>query len=211
MSNIKQLDFLKRLAKGIASLFGNNCEVTVHDPKKGYEKSIIAIENGHVTGRHVGDGSSEVVLRVLKERDHTKVEDEYNYLARTKSGRILKSSTIYVRDRKDNIISVFGINYDLTDLVMAKNAIEAATNTTETKNKSAAITASVNELLDQLIAEADEYVGKPIAMMTKDDKVKAIQFLNDKGAFLIKKAGDKVARHYDISKYTLYNYMGSED
>lgn len=42
--------------------------------------------------------------------------------------------------------------------------------------------------------------------MTKEDKVKAIQFLNDSGAFLITKSGDKVATYFGISKYTLYSY-----
>ena len=50
-------------------------------------------------------------------------------------------------------------------------------------------------------------MGKPVAMMNKDDKIKAIQFLNSAGAFLITKSGDKVSRQFGISKYTLYNYM----
>ena len=43
--------------------------------------------------------------------------------------------------------------------------------------------------------------------MTKEDKVKAIQFLNETGAFLITKSGDKVCRFFGISKYTLYSYI----
>ena len=43
--------------------------------------------------------------------------------------------------------------------------------------------------------------------MTKEDKIKAIQFLNDAGAFLITKSGDKVAKYFGISKYTLYSYV----
>jgi predicted transcriptional regulator YheO len=46
--------------------------------------------------------------------------------------------------------------------------------------------------------------------MTKEDKIKAIHFLDDKGAFLIKKSGDKISKFYDISKYTLYNYLDAE-
>lgn len=206
-------EFLKRLAKGIATLFGDNCEVTVHDLRKGYESTIVAIENGHVTGRRIGDGSSEVVLHALKE-DPSKVEDDYSYLARTKDGRIVKSSSIYLRDKRGKLACLFGVNYDITDLIMARHALESATSVNgEAKEKDniSAITSNVNDLLDVLIEEADKHVAKPVAMMTKDDKTKAIQFLNDKGAFLIKKAGDKVARHYDISKYTLYNYMSAEE
>ncbi len=210
--NADNREFLERLAKGIADLFGANCEVTVHDLKHGLENSIIAIENGHVSGRRVGDGSSEMVLRALKE-EPSKVHDTYNYLARTKEGRIVKSSSVFLRDKKGKPSCLFGINYDITDLIMARKSLEAVTNVNEPKEKDGpdAITSNVTDLLDQLVAKADEFIGKPVAVMTKEDKTRAIQFLNDKGAFLIKKAGDKISRHYDISKYTLYNYMGAEE
>ena len=39
------------------------------------------------------------------------------------------------------------------------------------------------------------------------DKVKAIRFLSDNGAFLVTKSGDKVAKYFGISKYTLYSYI----
>lgn len=213
MSNMQeQKSFLERLAKGIASLFGQNCEITVHDLTKGYENTIIAIENGQVTNRRIGDGASERVLQALKEKDKAPVEDSYSYLARTKEGRIVKSTSIYVRDEKDKVIGLFGINYDITDLIMAQHAIEATVTVEKPEEEAniSPITTNVTDLLDLLIEEADKYVGKPVAMMSKDDKTRAIQFLSDKGAFLIKKAGDKVSKHYDISKYTLYNYMDAE-
>lgn len=43
--------------------------------------------------------------------------------------------------------------------------------------------------------------------MNKDDKVRAIRFLNESGAFLVTKSGDKVAKYFGISKYTLYSYI----
>lgn len=43
--------------------------------------------------------------------------------------------------------------------------------------------------------------------MNKDDKVRAIRFLNEAGAFLVTKSGDKVAKYFGISKYTLYSYI----
>ena len=202
---------LERLAKGIAALFGPACEVAVHDLTGDLESSIIAIENGQVTGRHVGDGASELVLKAIADSAGT-VEDHYSYLARTKEGRMVKSSSIYIRDDKGKAIGLFGINYDITDLIMAQRALDVAVSVEKPENEGdiSAITTNVADLLDRLIEEADTFIGKPVAMMTKDDKTQAIKHLNDKGAFLIKKAGDKVAKHYDISKYTLYNYMDAE-
>lgn len=203
--------FLERLAKGITGLFGENCEVTVHDLSKGYENTIVAIENGHVTGRHLGDGASEKVLEALKNGEFS-VQDQYSYLARTKEGRVVKSSSIYIRNPEGKITGLFGINYDITDLVMAQRAIDATIShiKPDDEKEIGTITTNVVDLLDQLITEADEFVGKPIAHMTKDDKTKAIQYLNGKGAFLVKKAGDKITKHYDISKYTLYNYLDAD-
>ena len=45
------------------------------------------------------------------------------------------------------------------------------------------------------------------AVMTKEDKVKAIRFLNNSGAFLITKSGDRVTEAFGISKFTLYSYL----
>ena len=54
-------------------------------------------------------------------------------------------------------------------------------------------------------------VGKPVPLMTKDDKIRAAQYLNRAGAFLITKSGDKVAKHFGISKYTLYSYLDAKE
>ena len=66
---------------------------------------------------------------------------------------------------------------------------------------------NVSDLLDDLIEQSVALVGRPVALMNKDDKVRAIRFLNQHGAFLITKSGDKVAKYFGISKYTLYSYI----
>ena len=66
---------------------------------------------------------------------------------------------------------------------------------------------NVNNVLDELIDRSVQQVGKPVALMNKDDKVRAIRFLNDSGAFLVTKSTDKVAKYFGISKYTLYSYI----
>ena len=114
MPNASTLQFLLTLAKGIASQFGPNCEVVVHDlATNDPERSIVAIENGHVTGRKVGDGPSHVVLEALRGNPE-QLHDHLSYLTRTKDGKILKSTTIYIRDDDGAPIGIFGINYDIT-------------------------------------------------------------------------------------------------
>lgn len=71
------------------------------------------------------------------------------------------------------------------------------------------ITHSVSELLDLLIEQALAEVRKPVALMTKEEKIHIVKYLNDAGAFLITKSGDRVASLLGISKFTLYKYMDS--
>lgn len=204
----KKLDTLKQLAKGIAAQFGSNCEVVVHEiSERSAFSSIVAIENGHVTGRKVGDGPSHVVLERLGNPGEDP-QDQLCYLTRTPDGKILKSSSIFIRDDQGKVCAIFCINFDITALTMAGQAIEEIVRVDETVHKEPErITLSVSDLLDDLIRQADKLVGKPVAMMTKDDKVKAIQFLSSSGALLITKSGDKIAKHFGISKYTLYSYL----
>ena len=207
MLSASTLQFLFQLAKGISRQFGPNCEVVVHDlDSNDPNSSIVAIENGHVTGRKVGDGPSHVVLEALRS-GRENLTDHLSYLTRTKDGKILKSSTIYVRDDDGEAIGIFAINYDITLMLAMEDALKQFTATERDEQEPEHISRNVSDLLDELIAQSVKIVGKPVALMTKEDKVKAIQFLNETGAFLITKSGDKVCKFFGISKYTLYSYI----
>lgn len=207
------LDFLKQLAHGLAIQFGSSCEIAIHDLKtKDLEKSIVYIENGHVSNRQTGDGPSGIVLETLQS-DPSTIHDKLSYLTKTEDGRILKSSTFYIRDDYGSISYIFSLNYDITAFTAASTAIQSLIATKDnlpdlTGDSPRQITHNVNELLDLLIEQAVAKVGKPVAMMNKDDKVAVVQYLDHAGAFLITKSGDKVSSYLGISKFTLYSYMG---
>ena len=205
------LDFYRRLAKAIASQFGDCCETVVHDLRGDRDHTIVAIENGHVTHRHEGDGPSRIVLEALKETDPEKLRDNAGYLMKTHDGRILKCSTVYIRDENGVPEGVFSINYDVTELLMAERAVESILQHKADRKMPERIPQSVNELLDDLIEQSVQRVGKPVAMMSKEDKIAAISFLNKAGAFLITRSGDKVSKHFGISKYTLYSYIDASN
>lgn len=204
-----KLQFLSRIGKALAQQFGNNCEVVIHKvDSHDMNHSIVMIENGHVSSRQIGDGPSQVVLESLKKKPD-ELEDHVNYLTRTRDGRVLKSSTFYLRDDDGNLDAIFAINYDVSNLIVAENVLKSLTDTNKSANAEdpEVIPNDVNELLDDLIQESVKICGKPVALMSKDDKVSCIQFLNSKGAFLITKSGDKISKFFNISKYTLYSYI----
>ena len=136
----------------------------VHDvAAKHPEHSIVIIENGHVTGRKVGDGASHVAMEQVRNADAQPM-DHLSYLTKTPDGKILKSSTMYIRGKGGKVVA----------------------------------------------AQSVALVGKPAALMNKEDKMRAIGFLSQSGAFLVTKSGDKVAKYFGISKYTLYSYIDKQ-
>jgi predicted transcriptional regulator YheO len=208
----EQFNLLIQVAKALSIQFGENCEVVIHRiTETSLDNTIVFIENGHVSARKLGDGPSYVVMEAL-EKDPNSLEDEINYLTRTHEGRILKSSTIYLKNDQKKLCGIFAINYDITNLLAAENVLKDFVSVSEQEQVKDAkyIPKDVNELLDELISESMNLVGKPVALMNKEDKIKAIQFLNNKGAFLITKSGDKVSEYFNISKYTLYSYLDAK-
>ena len=205
------LESLVMIAHGIARQFGNDCEVCIHDLQANdLEHTICYIINGHVSGRKIGDGASKIVLETLEAlKKGDNVSDHLGYRTHTSDGRILKSSTIFLKDESGKYRFILGINHDMTNFINAQSALSNVVENIETTGEDiyGQIPLSVNDLLDNLIEQSVKLVGKTPALMTKDAKVKAIKFLQDAGAFLITRSGDKISQFFGISKFTLYSYI----
>lgn len=195
-------DILKPLAKAIAEAMGPNCEVVLHSLDE-LEHSIVAIENGHITGRKVGDSSTNLGMQVLKKGliDN----DMLNYTSTTKDGKTLKSSSIYIRNNDGVIIGALCINYNITDFMMATNVINEFIKTEKKVDETYA--GDINEIIQKLLEDAVSLVGKPVPFMQKEDKLRVLKFLDEKGVFTVKRSIDRVALFFDVSKYTIYNYL----
>ena len=203
----KRLESLKQIADGIAAQFGSNCEVVIHEVSSSrMDHSIVYIVNGHVSGRKIGDGASQVALEQML--DHSaQPKDHLSYLTKTPDGKILKPSSIYIRNSRGAVTAIFSINYDITNMMMMHQDLGEFMLTRDREQEEPEKIINVNDVLEDLIRQSVALVGKPAALMNKDDKVRAIRFLSDAGAFLVTKSGDKVAKYFGISKYTLYSYI----
>jgi len=152
-------------------MFGKKCEVLVHDFSNP-QHSIVAIENGHVTGRKIGDPITDLALSVWRKGGYgnKKTDRIVNYKTKSKDGRILKSSTVFIMDNQKNIIGCMCINYDLTEHSMFHKVMDEFCTTVDLdKEKSEkcieTFTSDVNEVLKNIIQEAVKKIGKPIPLM----------------------------------------------
>ena len=186
-----RLEMLKQIADALAAQFGPNCEVVIHDlSAQNAEHPIVVVE--------------QLTTNDPAPRDHLA------YLTRTPDGKILKSSTVYIRNSKGKVSAILAINYDISKLLMVESAVHDLISTGEPQQEEPEKIVNVNDLLEELIQQSVSLVGKPVALMNKEDKVRAIRFLNQNGAFLVTKSGDKIAKYFGISKYTLYSYIDTK-
>ncbi|MBQ4334512.1 MAG: PAS domain-containing protein, partial [Myxococcaceae bacterium] len=85
MTRDEAFDFLDRVARGIAEMFGSTCETLINDMSVP-SHPILAIYNGHVSGRTVG--STVDILGTTRELDESATAaDLVNLFATTPSGQ----------------------------------------------------------------------------------------------------------------------------
>ena len=188
--------------------FGPSVEFVIHDLTLDYEHTIVDIRNGEITGRQVGDTGDILGLQVLRGAARNVGRDFYQNISFTKDGRMVRASTLFLRDEQGIPTVCVAINEDITKYAEFEHVLQSkvkvssgdATDTSFGKG-------NINEMLDYLMDQAQLTIGKNTALMTKEDKIAYIRFLDERGAFLITKSGPRVCEALGISKYTLYNYL----
>lgn len=196
------LNFVSRLSGALGQTFGKYCEIVVHDFNSP-ESSIISIENGSLTGRKIGDTLDALGFQLLKTHP---ASDLLNYRTKTKEGKELRSSSVFLRDEKGQIFGALCINIDVSGLQKAQEWLQEALGSASTIIDER-FEHSVDEVLENLIQNAISSIGKKTADMTREDKVAIVAYLEAKGAFLIRYSVERVAELLGMTKYTIYNYL----
>lgn len=198
MENDKcQKDFLARLASNISKQFGRNCEVAIHE-FQGEDLLITHIENGYITGRQVGDLSTNEFLDEFFEKDFMR---NPVYHMKSKDGRELLSSTTYIQDG-DKITGFVCINYDISELQGLVRSLDWAIEYNSMRDLS-----DVNEVLEYHLNACEQLIGKSPENMDRADKFKAVEYLESKHVFLITKSSVRVCEFLNITKYSLYTFL----
>ena len=193
MDREEAFEFLDRTARGIAEMFGSTCETLVHDMGDP-SHPILSIYNGHVSGRTVG--STLDILGTAKELDEDAlVTDFVNLYATTPSGQQIKSSTFHLIGEGYNSSLVYA-NRILVDLMSAEADLQSA------------LWHGGDSRLADVFDECLAAVGKPVSALNKRDRMKIIALLDQKNAFSFRKSVPFVAKRLQVSRYTVYKYLG---
>ena len=202
MKREEAFEFLDRTARGIAEMFGSSCETLVHDMGDP-SHPILAIYNGHVSGRTVG--STLDILGTARALDgDALVTDFVNLYATTPAGQQIKSSTFHLIGEDYNL--ALGVNFDYTALVYANRTLVDLMSAEA--DLQSAMWQGGDRRLSDLLDECLAAVGTPVGALNKRDRMKVIALLDQKNAFSYRKSVPFVARRLQVSRYTVYKYLG---
>lgn len=221
-------DILKpylKLVPFLHKMLGPDYEIALHEI--GEEGRIIAIENGHITGRHVGmTGLTNKALQIIQEGTYKKSDYIANYLGISINGRPLRSSTFFIKDNADELVGLLCINFDdssyrnLLDQILhlchpsayieenakinfAPTLILNSGESDLPEHFSGSATDAVIEIIKQTLA----ITPVPVDRMTQDEKLDVVEKLAKRGVFLIKGSVSLVSDSLCSSEATIYRYL----
>jgi predicted transcriptional regulator YheO len=205
----KSIDSYIPIADFIADIGGKDCEVVLHDVHN-LENSIVYIRNNHVSGRIKGGPLTDLGLKLLKEKAYAKKDFVTNYPSSTKDGKILRSSTFYLKDDEGELIGMLCVNMDVTRAKSMKDYLEEYVGGREDEqgtDDTEHLSTSIEDLVQDTIKETISDAGIPPERMTPEEKMERVQTLNSKGIFMIKGAVTQVADILSVSENTVYRYL----
>lgn len=196
------LALLKQTTTAIARMMGDRCEVVLHDLRSP-ESSIVAIEHGEITGRTVGDPSTNLGLPAFN--DPYGDYDKFNYRSTTRAGKTLKSSSVYLKDPSGRIFAALCINYDISEMVIASNVLRDFIATEDQVEEHFA--SDINDVITRILDETLQATGNALLLGDKEERLKLIRILHEKGVFSVKGTVDRVAALLGVSRVTVYGYL----
>lgn len=196
----------------LGEILGNDTEIALHDLTD-IDNSIIAISHKHISGRDIGSPATNFALKAMKDVKYKNIDYVANYRGYSESGKILKSSSYFIKDDKRQIIGMLCINIDYEKFTQFRNYLDSMIQIPEENEEDIKMidkfSHTVEELAFDSIQTAIEDSGISPERMSQEEKIEIVKRLNENGVFLLKGTVSKVAAVLKVSEATVYRYLNT--
>lgn len=210
------LSLLRPIVDVIGVAMGRNVEVVLHDLTQP-ESSVIRIVNGNLSGRQVGDSilsgpdKDKGFLGLLRDLgegdDHAPHSLISEYQTLTRSGKTLRSATVIFRDSQDIVFASLCINTDTTAIAAAAHVLQGMLGAQHASPEVPRNELGIEALMNAIITESVNALGKPVSAMDKDEKVQVVDTMMQRGLFIVKGGVEHAAAALGVTRFTIYNYL----
>lgn len=196
----------------LGEVLGSNTEIILHDLTN-YESSVVHIVNGYITNRKVGDSITDFMLESISKnsKDNKKFICKYN--SKTADGKLLYSSSYFIRDGENQIVGLLGLNSDYSEVKKSMSFLSSLfPNHIDDK------TISLNSIKENFSSNPKEITLNKIdeilnqfdissQKINTDEKTQVISALNECGIFNIRGSVQEVADKLHMSEPSVYRYI----
>lgn len=211
-----KLEQYKPFVNFIADIIGEQCEVILHDVSDP-NHSIIAMANGHISGRKIGDPMTDLALRIVSEKTYLNKDYLTNYNSTVRNEKILRSSVYFIKNEEEALIGLLCINVDVSQLLKVQDYINqffprtSIPSSSEKKDRAEEeITENLENNLTQILSSLIEEGRMELqhtTNMSVDDKIRIVKKLDEKGVFLLKGGVTEAAKLLEVSEPSIYRYL----
>lgn len=198
---------------------GPSTEIVLHDLTVP-DKSIVAIANGHISGRKIGGPVTNLALMFMKQGDAGDGDAATGYRAVNASGRVCRSSSYFIRDDDGELYGMLCVNVDLTEITAAQEATASLPgglirdmipvqqgNPKGNKEVLENLKSTLPNLLDSMLDAAVGTHAIAPKQMGADERISVVSDLEDAGFFLLKGGIASAAERLGVSEPTIYRYL----
>ena len=203
----------KTTVKFLGSVLGPDYEVVLQDLSN-INHSVIAIENGHISGRTIGSPLTSAVFQMLSSKVYEEDDFIANYKGVAENGHILRSSSMFIKDSTGNPIGLLCINFDDRRYMELHEKLSSviAESTENVKDLSSRITENfaidVASLREQIFNDATANLTTPVDRLNQNERKEIMVKLHEQGLFQLKGSIPFVAKRFSCSQATIYRYLG---
>ena len=219
----QQIHFYTKLTEFLGRALGPDYEVAFHDLTD-TNHSLVAIANNHISGRNIGAPLTNVALKILADRSYQTADYRTHYRGMSVDGRILRCSTMFIKDDNNELVGLLCINFDDSryqelserilelchpDIFVESNflfdadrvPLRPSTEDTESFHN------SIDDVAGNAVSDVLRDMGVTAERLTHDEKMSVVGKLDTRGVFLLKGAVRDVARALCCSPASVYRYL----
>lgn len=204
----KIMESYKGTVAGLADYLGSGYELVLHSLAD-LDHSVIAIFNGHYTGRKVGSPVTDLALQMLSRLEEQTGGDYITYFARNKNDQPLKCTTTVIRGEYGRAIGLLCINFYLNTPFQSllKDFTTKDSQPNPDDHLSEAFVNNTGDLIDSTLEAARNSVMRDSTVSASNKNKEIVTILYEKGIFNLKDAVITVAEKLGISRNTVYMHL----
>lgn len=215
------LDYIE-LVEFLGKVLGPDYEIVLFDLRNN-KNEIIALSNGRISERSIGDPITEHIQSKIDDREYERSDYIVNYRGIVRGNKFIRCSTKFITDDEDKLIGILCVNFDDTrfekisseilklchpDSLVERIKFERIDDSSileSTESLDLSIFDIANKIINNILSNIDT----PIEKLNMDSKINIVSTLNSKGIFELKSSIPLVASKLKISEATLYRYINN--